>query len=84
MSIEAFIAGSCIITGAGVGLLHGQKRADALDLTLEAAVCQALAFGGQPASGHPLSILLLLQKQTARKGGETGVLVGTSEWARQR
>lgn len=60
VSIDAFLAG-IRAARTGVGLLHSQESADALDLTLETAVSEGLAFGGQPATRHPLSILLLLQ-----------------------
>lgn len=47
--------------GTGVGLLHSQEGADALDLALEATVGQSLAFGAQSTRSHPLSVLLLLR-----------------------
>lgn len=53
--------------GIGAAPLHGQEGADALDLALEAAVGQRLAFGAQPTGGHPLSVLLLLRE--ARRDG---------------
>lgn len=59
--IDAFIVGWCIAMGTGVGLLHSQEGADALDLALEAAVGQSLAFGAQSTCSHPLSVLLLLR-----------------------
>lgn len=45
VSIDAFVVSRCVAMGTGVGLLHSQKGADALDLALEAAVGQSLAFG---------------------------------------
>lgn len=48
----------------GTLLLHCQEGADALDLILETAVGQSLAFGGQSTPSHPLSILLLLEGET--------------------
>lgn len=83
MSIDAFFAGICT-AGTGVGLLHRQERADTLDLTLETAVGEGLAFGSQPAPCHPLSILLLLQGEFQRhniekRAWETGVTVVRAE-----
>lgn len=60
MSIDAFIIGSCVAMGTGVALLHNQKRANALNLALEAAVSQSLALRAQATRSHPLSVLLLL------------------------
>lgn len=61
MGIDAFIIGRCVAMGTRVGPLHCQEGVDALYFTLETAVSEALAFGGQPTCGHPLSILLLLE-----------------------
>lgn len=61
VSVDAFIVGRCVAMGTGAGLLHSQEGADALDLILETAVGQSLAFGGQSTRRHPLSILLLLE-----------------------
>lgn len=61
--VDAFIVSRRITMGTRVGLLHSQEGADALYLTLESAVCEALAFGGQPTCSHPLSILLVLERE---------------------
>lgn len=67
--IDGFIVGRCVAMGTGAALLHSQEGADALDLTLETAVSQRLAFGTQPACSHPLCVLLLLgdERHTAEK-----------------
>lgn len=70
VSIDAFIVGRCVAMGTGAGLLHGQEGADALDLALEAAVGQSLAFWGQSTRGHPLSVLLLLEAERVRLWSE--------------
>lgn len=64
--------------GTRVALLHGQEGADALDLTLEAAVSQGLAFGTQSACSHPLSVLILLGTREAGQM-ENGVVRGEGE-----
>lgn len=69
VGIDAFITGRCVAMGTGVGLLHCQEGLDALYFNLETAVCEALAFGGQPTGSHPLSILLLLEGQRKRLSG---------------
>lgn len=66
VSIDGFIIRRCVARGTGGGLLHSQERADALNLTLETAVGQSLAFGAQSTCSHPLSILLLLEGERQR------------------
>lgn len=65
MSVDGLIIGRRVTVGTRVALLHNQEGADALDLTLEAAVSQSLAFGTQSACSHPLSILMLLGSRDA-------------------
>lgn len=67
MRIDAFIVGRCVAMGTGAGLLHSKEGADALDLALESAVSQTLAFGAQSTCSHPLSILLLLEGERETK-----------------
>lgn len=66
VGIDALIAGSCVAMGTGVGLLHCEEGVDALYFTLVTAVCEALAFGGQPTRSHPLCVLLLLEGERQR------------------
>lgn len=69
--------------GTRIGFLHSQEGANALDLTLESAVCEALAFGGEPTRSHPLSILLLLEDKKDR-GVDAGETAGLTERKRYR
>lgn len=59
--VDAFIISIVSSMGTRGGILHSQEGTDALYLTLETAVCETLAFGGQSTRSHPLSILLLLE-----------------------
>lgn len=72
VSIDAFIAGRYVAMGTAATLLHSQEGADALDLALETAVSQSLAFGAQSTCSHPLSVLLLLVSERQRHRTERG------------
>lgn len=61
MSVDALVVDRRVVVRVGAAPLHRQEGANGLDLALEAAVGQRLAFGAQSARGHPLSVLLLLQ-----------------------
>lgn len=61
MSVDALVVDRRVVLRVGTAPLHCQEGANGLDLALEAAVSQRLAFGAQSARGHPLSVLLLLQ-----------------------
>lgn len=61
MGVDALVTGRRVAVRTGAAPLHRQEGPNGLDLALEAVVGQRLAFGAQAASGHPLSVLLLLQ-----------------------
>lgn len=81
VTVDALVVDRRAVVRVGAAPLHHQEGANGLDLALEAAVGQRLAFGAQSAGSHPLSVLLLLQdarrdrvREREEEGAEDGRL----------